>query len=199
MNLAQKYKKEIALALGVLIGGALFFLGYSQALTPSAADIGFSQDMSVHHAQAIDMAFIIAERTENNAIRSFAFDIINTQSTQRGMMLGWLQLWDVSLNSDGTMGWMGGGHAAHMGSKDMMEMMGMATPEQMKELAALSGPEAEQMFLTLMTKHHVGGVEMAQSLLAQSTNAVVRKLAQAMVDGQQSEIEYMAELLSKYE
>ena len=202
MNLARRYKKEIALAFGVLIGGVLFFLGYSQALTPGASDIGFAQDMSVHHAQAVDMSFIISERTDNEAIRSFAFDIINTQSTQRGMMLGWLQLWNESLNSDGSMTWMGGdhaGHGAHMDTKTMMEMMGMASTEDMNRLTSLSDAEAEKLFLSLMTKHHVGGVEMAEALLKQSTNGVVRALAQSMVDGQQSEIEYMAELLAKYE
>lgn len=199
MNILQKYKRELALLCGVLIGGGLFFLGYSRALTPSSADLGFAQDMSMHHAQAVDMSFIVSERVDNPEIRSFAYDIINTQSTQRGMMLGWLQLWGGSANSDGTMAWMNGGHHVHTPGMDMSSMMGMATKEEMAELAAASGQAAEQLFLTLMTKHHVGGVEMAESVLTQSTNRAVRSLAEAMVSGQQSELEYMSDLLSKYE
>lgn len=173
-------------------------MGYSRALSPGVADVGFAQDMSTHHAQAVDMAFIISERSENQEIRSFAYDIINTQSTQRGMMLGWLQLWGQSSVSDGFMGWMDSGHHEHVPDMEINTMMGMATQDEMNTLRTSTGIDAEQLFLKLMTKHHVGGVEMAQALLAKSTSAVVRSLAQAMVDGQQSEIEYMSDLLSKY-
>lgn len=198
MNKLQQYKNELALLGGLLIGGALFWLGYSQAMHPSPADIGFAQDMSAHHAQAVDMAFIVSERSENNEIRSFAYDIINTQSTQRGMMLGWLQIWGESLTGDGTMSWMDNSHHDHSPKMDMTTMMGMATPTQMDALRAAQGIEAEQLFLNLMITHHVGGVEMAQSLLGQSTDELVRSLAQSMVDGQGAEIEYMNDLLAKY-
>lgn len=198
MNTLRTYKRELALLCGVLVGGGLFFLGYSRALTPSAADVGFAQDMSLHHSQAVDMSFIVSEKTENFEVRSFAYDIINTQSTQRGMMLGWLQLWNESPNSEGTMRWMNKGQHEHGEAIDMASMMGMATPAEMDTLRAVSGKEAEQLFLDLMTKHHVGGVEMAEALLKESTNTAVRSLAQAMVNGQRSEIEYMEKLLLNY-
>ncbi len=50
-------------------------------------------------------------------------------------------------------------HAAHHPM-----MAGMATPEQMADLAASSGSDFDRMFLTLMIRHHEGALTMVQDL-----------------------------------
>ena len=75
-------------------------------------------------------------------------------------------------------------------------MPGLATPEQLAELKAASGVPAEKLYLTLMIAHHEGGIEMAQAVLDRSTNRVVTALARGMIAAQQSEIDYMNELLA---
>jgi len=47
-----------------------------------------------------------------------------------------------------------------------------------------------------MITHHIGGVDMAEALLARSTNALVTPLARGMVQLQAKEINYMEELLA---
>ena len=82
----------------------------STSRTPSAesADAGFARDMSVHHQQAVEMSFIVRDRTQDDEVRRLAYDIANTQANQRGMMLGWLDLWGLpKLSADSEpMAWM---------------------------------------------------------------------------------------------
>jgi len=168
------------------------------------AEAGFTRDMSIHHQQAIEMSFLVHERTNNQEIRGFAYDIINTQAAQRGMMLGWLDLWNLSPTStDEPMAWMQ--IDMQMDNMEMMKsftpgavMPGMATKEEMDELRNLTGKDAEKLFLELMIRHHQGGVMMAQGLVDRSGYEQVVRLAQTMVDGQQSEIDYMQQLLMQY-
>ena len=172
---------------------------------PNQAEIGFAQDMSVHHQQAIEMSFIIREKTDSQEIRGFAFDIINTQANQRGMMLGWLDLWKQPLTTIETpMMWMMD-DATPMNNSHMLTsftpgayMPGMATSVEMDEFKQVSGKDAEQLFLELMIRHHQSGVIMANGLMQRSNNEIVTRLAQTMINGQQAEIDYMNELLLKY-
>ncbi|MFG3493822.1 DUF305 domain-containing protein [Streptomyces sp. NPDC047928] len=60
-----------------------------------SADAGFARDMAVHHQQAVEMSFIVRDRTRDEEVRRLAYDIANTQANQRGMMLGWLDLWGL--------------------------------------------------------------------------------------------------------
>jgi hypothetical protein len=71
------------LLLGVVLGGLL--LGGAAEPSDTSAEVGFARDMSVHHGQAVEMAFIIRDRTDDPDIRLLAYDIINTQRAQIGM------------------------------------------------------------------------------------------------------------------
>ena len=65
-------KKQFpALLIGIFVGAGMFLLGQNTSLSngPNEAEVGFAQDMSVHHQQAIEMSFLIRERTGNQAIR----------------------------------------------------------------------------------------------------------------------------------
>lgn len=105
-----------------------------RAPSADSADAGFARDMAVHHQQAVEMAFIVRDRTDDEEVRRFAYDIANTQANQRGMLLGWLDLWElpkVAASGRKPMDWMAGGaggdhsHEGH-DSHDMSDMAGMA-------------------------------------------------------------------------
>jgi uncharacterized protein (DUF305 family) len=165
--------------------------------TPSAAsaDAGFARDMAVHHQQAVEMSYIVRDRTKDEEVRRLAYDIAQTQANQRGMMLGWLDLWGLpKVSSEPPMTWMDMGATAS--GKDGALMPGMATNTEMKKLGELSGKQAEVFYLQLMTDHHRGGVHMAQGCVDKCTVGVEKRLAQGMVDAQQSEIALMADLLT---
>ena len=203
-----------ALAVLTLVAVGLLWLvtdrseGTTGTGTPgnASAEAGFARDMSVHHQQAVEMSFIVRDRTGNEDVRRLAFDIINTQSAQRGMMLGWLDLWGLDKTSDDPpMTWMKNTSMDH-GSMDGAPtyephdgslMPGMATNTQMDRLRSAEGRTAEVLYLKLMTAHHKGGVSMAQGAFERAKDANVKRLAETMVRGQQSEIKLMADMLKE--
>ncbi|MGP3971084.1 DUF305 domain-containing protein [Streptomyces sp. 6N223] len=164
-----------------------------------SADVGFSRDMAVHHQQAVEMSFIVRDRTDDREVRNLAYDIINTQANQRGMLLGLLTSWEMPLSSsEPPMTWMDH-DMADMGFEphDGALMPGMATDAQIEELREAEGREAEVLYLRLMTEHHRAGVDMAEGAVASAEDSVVVRLAEGMVEGQESEIQLMADLLDE--
>ncbi|MEU5216284.1 DUF305 domain-containing protein [Streptomyces sp. NPDC020807] len=163
--------------------------------TSGSADAGFARDMAVHHQQAVEMSFIVRDRTKDEAVRRLAYDIANTQANQRGMMLGWLDLWGLPKFESGIepMAWMG----MPSESSDGAVMPGMATNAQLDALRRASGRDAEVLYLQLMTVHHKGGVHMAEGCVSRCVPGVERDLAQGMVDAQKSEILLMADMLKQ--
>ncbi|MER5766663.1 DUF305 domain-containing protein [Streptomyces sp. NPDC001985] len=167
-----------------------------------SADAGFARDMSIHHQQAVEMSFIVRDRTDDEDVRRLAYDIANTQANQRGMMLGWLDLWGLPKVAPDAepMAWMAdgeGGHGGHSMAKaeEGSLMPGMATDEQLARLGKLSGKKAEIEYLQLMIVHHNGGVDMAEGCVRLCAVGAERTLAQGMVDAQRSEVELMVDLL----
>ncbi|MFF4366111.1 DUF305 domain-containing protein [Streptomyces sp. NPDC001594] len=177
-------------------------------------DAGFARDMSVHHQQAVEMSFIVRDRTQDEPVRGLAYDIANTQANQRGMLLGWLDLWGLPkvVADEPPMSWMEmemGTGSPSMGSMDHSAghggqatkpgalMPGMATKEELDQLRTSSGRDAEVLYLQLMTEHHKGGVAMAQGCAKQCRTPAERALAQGMVEAQQSEMKLMADMLKE--
>ncbi|MGW0630796.1 DUF305 domain-containing protein [Streptomyces sp. NPDC001984] len=172
--------------------------GGSGTGTPSAdsADAGFARDMAIHHQQAVEMSYIVRDRTKDEEVRRLAYDIAQTQANQRGMLLGWLDLWELpKVSAKPPMDWMGMGDMAS--GEDGALMPGMATNAEMKKLGTLNGRQAEVFYLQLMTDHHKGGIHMAEGCVAKCSVGVEKKLAQGMVDAQQSEIRLMSDMLKE--
>ncbi|WP_408055530.1 DUF305 domain-containing protein [Streptomyces radicis] len=169
-----------------------------------SVDVGFARDMSVHHQQAVEMSFLVRDNTDDEDVRLLAFDIINTQANQRGMMLGWLEVWDMPKSTSTPMEWMPGhsmpDHEGMDGMEDMdgaaALMPGMATDEDIEELTAAEGRAAEVLFLELMIEHHQGGVEMARAAADAASTEEVERLAGGMVEAQASEIDLMNDMLA---
>ncbi|MEV6111707.1 DUF305 domain-containing protein [Streptomyces sp. NPDC052109] len=166
--------------------------------TPGAesADAGFARDMAVHHQQAVEMSYIVRDRTKNAEVRRLAYDIAQTQANQRGMLLGWLDLWGLpKVSAKPPMTWMGMGDMPERGDGSLMP--GMATNTELKKLQTLNGKQAEILYLQLMTDHHKGGIHMAEGCVAKCTVGVEKRLAQGMVDAQQSELQVMSQMLKE--
>jgi uncharacterized protein (DUF305 family) len=174
--------------------------------TPStdSAAAGFLRDMQVHHAQAVEMAMLVRDRTDDPAVRQLAYDIAVTQASQSGSMYGLLEAWDLpQLSPSPPMTWTllptidgssGGGHQMDVDAPDGMP--GMATSAEIDELEAADGEGAVRLFLTLMIAHHEGGVEMAEAVLARTDVPQVVSLATGMERAQRAEIVAMQGLLA---
>ena len=74
--------------------------------------------MQTHHAQAVEMAFLVRDRTDDEDLRTVAYDIITSQQQQAGQMYGWLVQWGLpQTGSRPPMAWVDGEHAAaHAGA-----------------------------------------------------------------------------------
>ncbi len=190
----------LVVGLAALLVGVLGTLWVVQARTAAptdfGADAGFAREMQTHHAQAVEMAFLVRDRSQEDEVRTVAFDIITSQQQQAGQMYGWLVQWGLDqTGSRPPMAWVGGEHAAaHTGPDGSMP--GMATPAQLAELKAATGVEAERIFLRLMINHHTGGVAMAQAAVAQARTPEVRTLAGAIAAAQTSEIALLQQMLA---
>jgi uncharacterized protein (DUF305 family) len=197
-------------ALVVLLVGAavgmLITLASVRSSSPDAAsvDVGFAQDMRVHHLQAITMAGIERDKTTDPDLHTLAFDIESTQLAQVGTMSGWLTVWGQPELSDpgkGYMAWMAAASHFHNGgaatqSGGVTAMPGMATPEELTKLKSLSGKDLDIFFLQLMLRHHQGGLAMAQYAAEHAGVGYVRNLASKIVSAQQAEVTLMTNMLS---
>jgi uncharacterized protein (DUF305 family) len=78
------------------------------------------------------------------------------------------------------------------------KMAGMATPEQMVELAAAKGVAFDRLFLKLMITHHEGAVKMVEVLLEKPGSAydpVLFEFTSDITNEQKAEIERMNRLM----
>lgn len=183
----------MAALIWLLAAGVIgFLIGTNRVSFPltDSPEAGFARDMSFHHANAVELALIAYDQTEDPEISIFAHDIALTQQAQIGQMQGWLNLWGLSLTSiEPAMTWMD----APVAPGTLMP--GIAPESALQELSSLHGDEADIRFLNLMIVHHLSGVHMAEAILARTDHPEVRRLAQSMVTAQSSEIDYMKTLI----
>ena len=166
------------------------------------ADVAFMQGMILHHQQAVEMSELVEERTNNEEVVTIAGKILSSQADEIEFMNGWLsdrgeQTVMVGMDHSGMDHSGHGNHGHH--AMDHSQMAGMATPEQMAELATLEGAAFDKMFLTLMIAHHEGAITMVEDLLEQPGSASDPVLFQFVGDieaDQSSEIDRMDTLLA---
>jgi uncharacterized protein (DUF305 family) len=206
-----------AAVVAVLLVGAVVGMFLTQLATrtesssavPAAGsvEVGFAQDMSVHHLQAVTMASWERDHTSDPQLKQLAFDIESTQREQVGRMKGWLMLWGQPEQATGEyMTWMtsDAGHehmamapsAAVAGGSDGAVMPGMATNTELAKLRSLSGQELDVFFLQLMLRHHQGGTDMAQYAHDHSPNSAVKALTQSILTSQGAEMTLMRDMLT---
>jgi uncharacterized protein (DUF305 family) len=176
----------IAAFLALLVALATFVS--SREPGDSSAEAGFARDMSVHHAQAVEMAEIVRDKTGSEEMRIMAADIALTQQAQIGQMQGWLDVWGLpSTGTEPAMSWMG--HPTEG------RMPGMASPEEINRLRGAPPEEADKMFLRLMIPHHKAALPMARAVLERTDRTEVERLATAIAASQKGEIKIMREML----
>ncbi|MER5322639.1 DUF305 domain-containing protein [Streptosporangium roseum] len=185
----------LAILTSIVAAASLLALGNSQPPSDSSPEAGFARDMAVHHAQAVEMSFIMRDASPDEPLRVLTYDIIVTQTAQRGIFMGWLQQWGLNQSGERpVMAWMAGhGHGATAPASATMP--GMAGEEELKRLREATGEEQETLFLQLMIRHHEGGVQMSQALLKLSDRDEVASMAGHIVNAQAGEIKLMTDML----
>ncbi|SFB01379.1 Uncharacterized conserved protein, DUF305 family [Amycolatopsis marina] len=172
------------LAIAALLSGCG---GDAASVTHNEADVQFARHMVPHHEQAMEMAGLVPERTDNEAVRKLASRIEQAQGPEIDQLETWLAKW-------GAPGAETGGHGEHSGKPGMAGMMSDA---EMSALSAAEGAKFDSAWLDLMIKHHEGAVEMARTEIADGTDPETVAMAQRIVDAQLAEIAEMRELLNR--
>jgi uncharacterized protein (DUF305 family) len=129
------------------------------------ADAEFMQMMIPHHQQAVEMAELVEGRTNNPEIVEIAGRIAASQDDEIAYMRGWLEERGEPVEAP----MMDHGAMSMADHRKMMDehyaAMGMATRDQMEQLAAAEGVDFDRMFLQLMIPHHEGALRMVDDLL----------------------------------
>ena len=141
------------------------------------ADVAFLEGMYPHHAQAVEMADMVAGHTDNADVVALAAAIKAAQQPEMDRMTTWLRQWGQPVPAPD----MSGMHGMNHGD-------GMMSADQMDALTALSGTEFDRQWLTMMIEHHEGAIDMANTELADGENPEVKQMATDIVTAQQKEI-----------
>lgn len=158
---------------------------------PGAADIRFVQMMVPHHQQALDMAALAPAKAASDKVKAMADRIGSAQRAEIAQMRSWLRQHGQD-GQDAGSGHQGGHGAA---ADQPMTMPGMATPQQLSQLAHADGANFDRLFLTLMITHHQGALTMAHDELTQGSDVLIQEMAQEVVVTQTGEINRMRALL----
>ena len=152
------------------------------------ADIRFVQGMLAHHAQALVMTALVAERTDTRAIRLLAERIEVSQRDEIQQMVRWLRTRGAEVPE------MDADHGAHHAG-----MPGILTAEQLARLAATHGAEFDRLFLESMIQHHQGALIMVDELFGTPSagqEVEIFRIASEIAADQQGEIQRMQRLLA---
>jgi uncharacterized protein (DUF305 family) len=150
------------------------------------ADTKFMQGMIGHHAQAVEMVALIAERTASEDLKRLGMRIQVSQEDEMNMMRKWLEVRGEKIP---------GPHSHH---EPGGFMPGMLTSEEMAALAAAKGVEFDRLFLQGMIKHHGGALTMVDELFKSpgaGQDGDIFAFASDVIADQQMEMERMGLML----
>ena len=148
-------------------------------------DVMFLQQMIPHHEQALVLSRLAPERTNSEAILELAKKIETSQEDEIIFMKSWLSDRDETHH--------------HSMTHNHMQMMGMATPDQIDELSGSEGVDFDDLFLRLMITHHQGAIKMVDRLKDQPGSAydqILNDFVSDLDNDQSVEIERMNVLLT---
>ena len=164
----------------------------------SRKDVEFMQGMIMHHAQAIEMAALIEERTTNKDLRLLGARISHSQLEEIRFMERWLKA-----RGESTLMSAAGAPMRHAPGMDMSGhglMPGMLTAKQMETLKRARGEVFDRLFLEGMIQHHGGALVMVRELFdtpGAGQDSVIFNFATEVDSGQRAEIKVMQAMLDR--
>ena len=167
-----------------IMGGSMSngMMGSSNSSKFSNTDVMFAQMMIPHHQQAVDMSEVALATSTTPDVLALATKIRDAQAPEITLITSWIEKAGASTSM---------GH-----NMDDMGMGGMMSDEEMAALKSASGTAFDTLYLEGMITHHEGALQMVK-MIANSKNADVRKLGEAIVTSQTAEIAQMKMMLAK--
>ena len=158
------------------------------------ADVKFLQGMIVHHEQAILMSSMAGKRTNNKTIVNLANRIDASQEDEINFMESWLKDRDESVPEAESHHMTKDNDKDHHNMHMHLNMVGMASQEQLKKLEDSNSTSFDRLFLQLMIAHHDGALEMVKDLKKFSGavyDPILNEFVSDLVNDQGVEIERM--------
>jgi uncharacterized protein (DUF305 family) len=182
-------------AVAVLVAGLLGVVTASASAGPAAvtyndADVMFTGMMIPHHYQALVLSDLVPDRSSDTQVESLASRIHLEQGLEIGTMRGWQGSNGLPKTDPVT------SYEEMLADPEMVEEMGLATPEELAELEPLSGNEFDVLFLTLMIKHHEGAIRMLRDVLLHGQDLNLQQQAQDMMSTQRAQVAIMQDMLA---
>lgn len=137
-----------------------------------SSEESFVVNMIPHHQEAVTTARLVVARGESAELRKLAQAIITAQEKEIAMMQKWSKDWNYSTVKS-----------------SYQNMMGDGTK--------LSGKALDTWFLQGMIMHHMGAVQMAESLLRLDARKEVSDFAREVIRVQSEEIAQMKLMLGE--
>lgn len=178
-------------AVAVLVVGLLGAASAgAAAATYNDADVEFVGMMIPHHYQALVLSDLVPDRSSDARLESLASRIDLEQGLEIGTMRGWQGSRGLPKTDPVS------SYEEMLADPEMVEMMGMATPDELAELESLSGNDFDVLFLTVMIKHHQGAIRMLQDVLLHGQDLDLQQQAQDMMSTQSAQVGIMQDMLA---
>jgi len=188
IELKQPRAFALAILLLVVFGGLVWFqrrptttqqsASPAPSVTPEATitDQDFLNEMIPHHQEAVDSSRYVLENSDNDEIKGFAQGIVDQQSKEVWVMIGFHQLW-LKKNYPGPTGYM----------------------KMMPDLSQISGVELDKAYVRGMITHHYAAVQIAQSVMETTRIPELKTLATEMMIRQVDELKVLTDWLNANE
>lgn len=159
--------------------------GASSSAAHNAADVAFATDMIPHHTQAVEMADMALAAAVDPEVKALAQAIKGAQDPEIKTMTGWLTDWKAAVPGTGM------GHSMSGGG------MGMMSDTDMAALGKATGAAFDKMWVDMMTRHHTGAIEMANTEIKNGQYTDAKALAQRIVTSQTAEVTKMTAIAKR--
>ncbi|MBI2844369.1 MAG: DUF305 domain-containing protein [Armatimonadetes bacterium] len=145
-------------------------MGRMRQMPADQFDREFMQNMMRHHAGAITISKLAAEKAKRPELRRFAQQVVDDQTRENQQLSRWLQGWyDVTAQ------------AAPMPMDE----------EMLERLRALEGKQFDTEYMQAMVTHHQEAVNMARIAEQRAARPELKALAAQIVKEQSAEMEQL--------
>ncbi|EFV12328.1 DUF305 domain-containing protein [Segniliparus rugosus] len=168
----------------------------AQAEQHNQTDVDFVTGMAHHHQQALDLAELVPDRSQNAEVKAIAAKIRDEQAPEIAQLSALAKEFGAPPSASGKM--------------DMPDMTppqaegsptsgsdGMVPEKDVERLRNLSGSTFDKKWIGLMAEHHDGAVKMAQNELEKGLSPKAKQLAQSIKTTQTGEVADLGALLEK--
>jgi uncharacterized protein (DUF305 family) len=134
--------------------------------------------MAAHHRQGVEIAGVGAEKAGDAHLRALARMMIAGQNSEMAILGQWWRSWFAGELPDAT-------------PDEHRTMPGMIAADEIAKLRAAPAIDFDQLFVSVMSAHHQGAIDMAYDALKNASDARLRIISYSIGYEQRGEINLM--------